>query len=338
LPVSEIKNELRSRRELIKLVAIGLGLGSLAMPVCGAAQSKKAYTIGFLRGTSPRPFELNEFRGGLRALGYVEGEDFVIEQRYAQGALDRLPDLATELVRLKVDVIVVGGTHNAKAAKAATTAIPVVFTLAGDPVGGGLVVSLARPGGNVTGLSNRQSELWAKQLQLLKEAVPSVARIAVLWNPANPIHTVNLESVRAAARSLSVQLQFIEVRSPNEFAGAFAAITHGGAGALIALADPVFGTNPARLAKLAGENRLPAMFFEKEFVDAGALMSFGTNIANQFRRAAVYVDKILKGTKPSDLPVEQPTTFDIAVNIKAAKALGLTIPPEIMVQATRVIQ
>jgi putative ABC transport system substrate-binding protein len=324
---------------LIRLLAIGLGLGTLAVPaVCGALQSKKAYRVGFLRGTSPRRFELEEFRRGLRELGYVEGENVVIEQRYAHGALDRLPGLAAELVRLKVDVIVVGGTHDAKAAKAATTAIPVVFTLAGDPVGGGLVVSLARPGGNVTGLSNLQAELSGKQLQLLKEAVPHVSRMAVLYNPANPNNAVHLEGARTAARSLAVQLQVIEVRSPNELVSAFSAMARGGAGALLTLADPVFGTDPQRLAKLAVENRLPAMFFEKEFVDAGGLMSFGTNISDQFRRAAVYVDKILKGTKPADIPVEQPTRFSLAINMESAKTLGIVFPTGILIQATEVVQ
>jgi putative ABC transport system substrate-binding protein len=267
----------------------------------------------------------------------VEGENIVIEQRYANGVPDRLPGLAAELVRLTVDVIVVGGTLDAKAAKAATTAIPIVFSIAGDPVGSGLVVSLARPGGNITGLSNLQGELGGKRLQLLKEAVPHASRIAVLINPANPTNAVDLQGARAAAQTLSVQLQVIEVRNPNEFAGAFAAMARGGAGALLTLADPVFGTDPSRLARLAAEYRLPAMFFEKVFVDAGGLMSFGPNISDQFRRAAVYVDKILKGTKPADIPVEQPTRFSLAINMTTAKTLGLAFPSSTLIQATEIV-
>lgn len=337
--MSGSEKERRSRRELIRLLAICLGLGTLgASAACGAQQSKKAYRVGFLRGTSPRPRELEELRQGLRELGYVEGQNIVIEQRYANGALDRLRSLADELVRRKVDVIVVGGTLDAKAAQASTTAIPIVFSIAGDPVGSGLVVSLARPGGNITGLSNLQGELGGKRLQLLKEAVPRVSRIAVLINPANPTNSVDLQGARAAAQTLSVQLQVIEVHSPNEFAGAFAAMARGGAGALLTLADPVFGTDPQRLARLAAENRLPAMFFEKVFVDAGGLMAFGPNIFDQFRRAAVYVDKILKGTKPGDIPVEQPTRFDLAINMQAAKTLGIAFPSSILIQATDVVQ
>ncbi len=330
--------ELKPRRNLIRQLAIGLGLGPLAVAaVRGAQPPRKTYRIGFLRGTSPRPREFEEFRQGLREFGYVEGENVVIEQRYAHGALDRLSSLTAELVRLEVDVIVTGGTHDAKVAKAATTAIPVVFTLAGDPVGSGLVVSLARPGGNVTGLSNLQAELGGKQLQLLKEVVPRASRIAVLYNPANPTNAVHLESVRAAARSLSVQLQVIEVRTTNELARAFSSMVRGHAGALLTLADPVFGTDPQRLARLAVENRLPAMFFEKAFVDAGGLMSFGPNIFDQFRRAAAYVDKILKGAKPADIPVEQPMRFQLAINMATAKAHGIAFPTSILIQATEVV-
>ena len=337
--MSGSENGVISRRHLIRLLAIGLGLGTLgAADVCSSQQSKKAYRVGFLRGTPLRLRELEELRQGLRELGYVEGENIVIEQRYANGVLDRLPGLADELVRLKVDVIVVGGTLDAKAAKASATAIPIVFTIAGDPVGSGLVVSLARPGGNVTGLSNLQGELGGKRLQLLKEAVPRVSRIGVFYNPANPTNAVDLQGARAAAQTLSVQLQPIEVRSPDDFTSAFAAMARGGAGALLAMADPVFGTDPQRLARLAAENRLPAMFFEKVFVDAGGLMSFGPNIFDQFRRAAVYVDKILKGTRPADIPVEQPTRFDLAINMQTAKTLGIAFPSSILIQATDVVQ
>jgi putative ABC transport system substrate-binding protein len=338
-PVSEVEKELKHRRELIRMLAVGLGLRTLAVSAVGSAQQpQKVHRVGFLRGTAPRPRELEEFRRGLRELGYAEGENIVIEQRYARGALDRLSGLAAELVRLKVDVIVVGGTHDATAAKSVTTAIPIIFTLAGDPVGSGLVVSLARPGGNVTGLANLQSELGGKQLQMLNEAVPHASRVAVLYNPTNPTHAGSVESARAAGRLLSVQIQAIEVRRPGEFAGAFAAVARGGAGALLVLADPIFGTDPPRLARLSTENRLPAMFFEKVFVDAGGLMSFGPDIFDQFHRAAIYVDKILKGTKPADIPVEQPTRFRLAINMKTAKMLGIVFPASILIQATEVVQ
>jgi len=337
-PMSGRRNGPSPRREVIKGLAIGLGLGTFCpLAVTVAWQSRKTYKVGFLRGTSPRPRELKQLRQGLRERGYVEGDNMVIEQRYANGALDRLPSLADELVQLKVDVIVVGGTFDAKAAKAATTAIPIVFTIPGDPVGSGLVASLARPGGNLTGMSNLQGELGGKRLQLLIEAVPQRSPIAVLTNPANPM-TVDLQGARTAARTLSVRLQEIHVRSPKEFAGAFAAMTSGGAGALLTMADPVFGTDPRRLATLAVESRLPAMFFEKVFVDAGGLMSFGPNIFDQFRRAAGYVDKILKGMSPADIPVEQPTRFELAINMQTAKTLDVSFPRSILIQATDVVQ
>ncbi len=320
-------------------VTLSIALALLAAPLAAEAQQPaKVHRIGFLRGTSPQASWFEAFRQGLRELGYIEGQNIAIEQRYAHGVLDRLPGLAAELVRLKVDVIVVGGTPDAKAAKAATTTIPIVFTLAGDPVGSGLVASLARPGGNVTGLSNLQSELGGKQLQLLKEAVPRVSRVAVLYNPINPAAAPMLQGAQAAARSLAVQLQVLEVRSPNELASAFSATARGRAGALLTLADPIFANERVRLLGLAAKNRLPGMFFEREFVDAGGLMSYGPNFSDQFRRAATFVDKILRGTKPADLPVEQPTKFELVVNMKTAKTLGLKIPQTILVQATEVIQ
>ncbi len=323
------------RKTLIVSLALSIVTPSLSY---GAQQPAKVHRIGFLRGTSPEASHLEAFRQGLREVGYIEGQNIVIEQRYWHGVLDRLPGLVAELVRVKVDVIVVGGTPDAIAAKAATTTIPIVFTLAGDPVGSGLVASLARPGGNVTGLSNLQDELGGKQLQLLKEAVPRVSRVAVLYNPVNPAAAPILQGAQAAARALAVQLQVLEVRNPNELASAFSAIARGRAGALLTLADAIFLTNRGRLLELAAKSRLPAMFFERGFVDAGGLMSYGPNIPAQFRRAATYVDKILKGAKPADSPVEQPTRFDLAINMKIAKALGLTFPPSILVQATEVIE
>jgi putative ABC transport system substrate-binding protein len=324
-----------SRRTVLGVLALAL----LAVPLAAMAQPQaKVPRIGFLRGTTPQTSFFEAFRQGLRELGYIEGQNLTIEQRYANGAFDRLPALAAELVRLGVDLIVVGGTADAQAAKAATAAVPIVFTLAGDPVGSGLVASLARPGGNVTGLSNQFADLGGKQFQLLKEAVPHVSRVAVLYNPENPAVAPTLRGAQAAARSLAVEVQIVETRRPNELGRAFSAIARGRAGALVTLADPVFSTARAQLVELAAKSRLPAMFFERVFVDAGGLMSYGPSFSDLFRRAATYVDKILKGAKPADLPVEQPTKFELVINLKTAKALGLTIPPSVLARADEVIE
>ena len=318
---------------------ISLAVGLLWAPLAGQVQPPaKVGQIGFLLRGSPQAENLGAFRQGLRELGYVEGQNIAIQQRSAYGMHDRLPSLAAELVRLKVDVIVVDGTLTAIAAKAATPTVPIVFTLAGDPVGSGLVASLAQPGGNVTGLSNVAAELGGKQLQLLKEAVPAVSRVAVLYNPLNPATTPMLRGTEEAARSFAVQLQALKVRTPNELASAFPAMVRGRADALVVLPDALFITEQAQLLTLAAKNRLPAMYQQREIVEAGGLMSYGPNFPAQFRRAATFVDRILKGTKPADLPVEQPTKFELVINLKSAKALRLTIPQSVLARADQFIE
>ena len=314
-------------------------LGILAAPLTvDAQQPGKLHQIGFLLYPSPEASRFEAFRQGLRALGYTEGQNIAIEQRYAHGVHDRLSGLAAELVRRKVDAIVVDGTAAAVAARAATKTTPIVFTLPADPVGSGLVASLARPGGNVTGLSNLTAELSGKQLQLLKEAAPEASRVAIVYNPTNPAMAAALSGAQAAARALAVQLKVLEVRRPNELGGAFSAMARGRAGALLAVSDPIFASQRAQLLKLAAKSRLPVMSSLREDVEAGGLISYGPNFPDQFRRAATYVDKILKGAKPADLPVEQPTRFDLRINMKTAKTLGLTFPQSILILATEVIQ
>jgi putative ABC transport system substrate-binding protein len=325
-----------SGRQVGLLITVSLGLLPATLAV-EAQPAAKVHRIGFLLYPSPHAYQ-EAFLQGLRALGYTEGQNIAIERRHAHGAHDRLAGLAAELVRLKMDVIVVDGTASAIAAKAATATIPIVFTLAGDPVGSGLVASLARPGGNVTGLSNLIAELSGKQLQLLKEAVPEAARVAILYNPVNPATAPALHGAQAAARAFSVQLQVLEVRTPNELGAAFSAMAKGRAGALLVVSDPVFATGRVQLLTLSAKHRLPGMFFQRYFVEAGGLMSYAPNFADQFRRAAYYVDKILKGANPADLPVEQPMRFELVLNLKTAKTLGLTIPPAILVRADNLIE
>ena len=305
-----------------------------------AQQAGKVARIGVLtQGSSTSGQHILEaFRQGLRELGYVEGQNIVFEYRWAEGRAERLPDLAAELLRLKVDVIVAGGTLAPLAAKDATRTIPIVMSAAGDPVGTGLVASLARPGGNVTGLSLFSPEITGKRLQLLKEVVPGVSRVAVLWNAANPIAALIVRETEAAARTLGVQLQSLEVRGSDDFESALPAAISGGAGALFIVDDPLVFSSRMRIADFAARNRLPATAFYREFAEAGCLMTFGANPADLFRRAAIYVDKILKGAKPADLPVEQPTKFDLVINLKTAKALGLTIPQSVLVRADEIIQ
>ena len=263
----------------------------------------------------------------------------MIEYRWAEGRFDRLPDLAAELVRLKVDIIVALATPAAAAAKNATETIPIVMIGVGDPAGIGLIASLARPGGNVTGLSfSVGPEIIGKGLELLKETVPKVRRVAILSNPANPAQPLAMREVNVAARSLGVQLQLLEARGPNEFDGAFAAMAKERVGALLVVADGLFILHRTRLADLAARSRLPAIYGYREHVEAGGLMSYGSSLRDLWRRAATYVDKILKGAKPADLPVEQPTKFELVVNLKTAKALGLTIPQSVLVRADEVIQ
>ncbi len=323
-------------------LAATFALGLLAGPsVADAQPAGKVQRIGYLLGTSstvsPRPVEA--FRQGLRGLGWVEGQNIVIEYRSAEGRYDRLPDLAADLVRLKVDIIAAAGTAATTAAKNATRAIPIVMIGVGDPVGLELIASLARPGGNVTGLTfSVGMETAGKGLELLKEALPKVRRVAVLTNPANPGQPLALKNVKAAARSLGMQLQLLEARGPDEFDGTFAAMAKERVGALLVVSEAMFNIHRVRLADLAARNKLPSMHGFREDAEAGGLMSYGPDLADLFRRSATYVDKILKGAKPGDLPVEQPTKFELVINLKTAKALGLTIPASVLSRADQVIE
>jgi putative ABC transport system substrate-binding protein len=323
--------------------AVVLVLSLPAAPLAASAQqAAKVARIGYLavdRAASPHMTEA--FLQGLRDLGYVEGRNVVIEYRDAEGKLERLPALAAELVALKVDVIVAGGTPQAVAAKQATRTVSIVFAAAGDPVTSGLVTSLARPGGNVTGLSALTPELVGKCLEQLKQAVPRVSRVAVLWQPgAYPERTAKdmLKGAEVAGRALGVRLQVVEARGPADFDRAFSDMTRARAGALTVLPSTMFIIERRRLVDLAAKTRLPAVYAYREFVDAGGLMAYGADLADLFRRAATYVDKILKGAKPGDLPIEQPTRFELVINLKTAKALGLTIPPSLLLRADQIIE
>src|SRR2546423_8609380 len=334
-----MREDFTMRRSAIGLMlALALVVASLATE---AQQPKNVHRIGTLSalGTTPgrNPF-VEAFLEGRRALGYVEGQHFVLEYRGAEGQFEGFPDLAAELVRLKVEVIVAQGTPAALAAKHATTTIPIVMVGVGDPVGSGLVASLARPGGNITGLSNLSHELVGKQLEFLKDVLPTVSRVAVLWNPANPAHALQVREADVAAQRLGIQLHRVEVRSPDAFDSAFAAMTSAHAGALLVVADSMFFQHRRRLAELAATSRLPTMHNIRPFVEAGGLMAYGPSPLDIRRRAAIYVDKILKGAKPADLPVEQPTKFDLVINLKTAQALGITIPPPLLMLADEVIR
>jgi putative ABC transport system substrate-binding protein len=323
---------------------LGTLAGSLlAAPLAGEAQqAAKIARIGYLAtslAVSPVPVEA--FRQGLRDLGYLEGRNVVIEYRDAEGKVERFPALAAELVGLRVDVIVAPGTPAALAAKQATRTLPIVFPVAVDPVQSGLVTSLARPGGNVTGLSALIPELVGKCLEQLKQAVPGVSRVAVLWQPGGIDERTEKDRMKraeVAGRALGVRLQFVEARDPADIDRAFSDMTRARAGALTVLTSVMFVNERRRLVDLAAKKRLPAVYAQREFVDAGGLMAYGPNVADLFRRAATYVDKILKGAKPADLPVEQPTKFELVINLKTAKALGLTIPPSLLGRADEVIQ
>jgi len=312
-----------------------LGLGLLAAPLAAEAQQAgKVWRIGMLWfGSSledpPTRVRFDAFQQGLREQGYMEGRNVAFELRYARGKYELFSDLAAELVRLKVDIIVTpGNTPATLAAKRATSTIPIVFMAAGDPVALGFVASLARPGGNITGVSSRVGpEIVGKQLELLKEAVPKLSRVAVLSNPTGPDTRVYIREAEVAARSLKVQLHFVEARGPAEFEGAFAAMIKERASAILVLADAIFLFNGRQLADLAAKNRLPAMYGLREQVEAGGLMAYAPNVAEMSRRASTYAGKILQGAKPADLPVEQPTKFELVINLKTAKALRLTIPP-----------
>jgi putative tryptophan/tyrosine transport system substrate-binding protein len=306
-----------------------------------AQQATKVHRIGRLSSgspTEPNP-NLEAFRQGLRELGYVEGQNLVIESRYAEGSPERLRDLALELVQRKMDVIVAVASAATRAVQHATRTIPIVIAGGSDPVGDGLVASLARPGGNTTGFSNLTVELPGKRLELLKEAVPQSARIAVLANPAASGYESAMNNLTVAARALGLQLHVVELRSADELDATFAAMTRAGADALIVVGEPLLlDSLRGRTVDLAAKHRLPAMYSWRELVVAGGLMSYGPSLPDMHRRAATYVDKILKGAKPADLAVEQPSKFELVINLKTAQALGLTIPPSVLFQANEVIR
>jgi putative ABC transport system substrate-binding protein len=305
-----------------------------------AQQAKKVPRIGYMsqQSLASESARVEGFRHGLRDLGYIEGKNIAVEYRWGEGNADRVPDLAAELVRLKVDIIVAAGNLAALAAKNATKTIPIVFPLSGDPLRGGLVASLARPGGNVTGLTSIAQELGGKRLELLKEVVSRLSRVAVLSNPTNPVHGPALDDVKVAALSLGLQLQLLEVKGADEFESAFSTIRRMRAQALLGQPDEMFNTRRALVAALAVKGRLPTMFYNRDWAEAGSLMSYGVDVPDMFRRAAIYVDKILKGTKPADLPVEQPTKFEFVINLKTAKQIGLTIPQSVLYRADKVIR
>jgi putative ABC transport system substrate-binding protein len=314
---------------------VTLVLGLLAAPLAA-----KSYRIGCLEtGSASEHAEAWEaFRRGLRELGYVEDQNITLEFRFAQGRPDRLPGLAAELARLRVDAIVTESNAGGLAAKHATRTIPVVMAASGDPVRAGVVDSLARPGGNVTGLTLLSTEVSAKRLQLLKEVAPKTTRVAVIWNGANPAGRDSLRETEAAARALGLRLQAVEVRTPGDLDAAFASVLTARPSAFITLPDGMLWTNRARIADFAARSRLPGVFDERAFAEAGGLMAYGPSLASNFRRAAALVDRILTGTRPAELPVEQPTRLEMVINLKTARALGLTVPRSVLLRADRVIE
>jgi putative ABC transport system substrate-binding protein len=318
----------------LTLCAMLFALGASAQ----AQQPKKVSRIGFLSPTSDDS-RVEAFRQRLRELGYQPGQNVAIEYRWAEGRFERLPELAAELVRLKVDIVVAVVTQASLAVKGATRTIPIVMIGVADPEGSGLVASLARPGANITGTSSMTAEIVGKQLELIKETLPKIARVAALWNPANPIFQgIQRKEAETAARALGVQLQIQEARGFEEIDRAFGALARERARALIILNDPVFFAERKRIAELAAKDRIPSVSGTLEYTEAGGLMAYGPSFPEMYRRAATYVDKILKGAKPADLPVERPTKFELVINLKTAKQIGLTIPPNVLARADKVIK
>jgi putative tryptophan/tyrosine transport system substrate-binding protein len=319
------------------IAAVGAGI------VAEAQQAKKVPRIGFIASGTPStsaPYR-DAFQQGLRGLGYVEGKNIVVEYRFAEGKLDRIPDLTTELVGLKVDAIVVVSSSSARAAKKVTTIVPIVMTSSGNPFGGGLIASLARPGGNVTGLTNLVSDLGTKRLELLKQVFPGLTRVAVLAGPLRPgLERTELKGMQAAAPSIKLQLHIMEIRTADDFEKAFEDAAKTNVGALVVTRDPtaLFSAHEKRIVELATKNRLPAMYPRIGYIKAGGLMYYAEDELENYRRAATYVDKILKGAKPADLPVEQPTKFEFIINLRAAKQIDLTFPPNVLALADKVIK
>ena len=320
-----------------------VSLCGVLIALCGSAeaqQPKNVPRIGFLSAVSPSTISarLHAFRQGLRELGYVEGKNIVIEWRSAEGKSDRLPGLAAELVRLKVDLVVSGGVATTRAAKQATVTIPIVMASDDDPVGSGFVARLARPGGNITGLATLAPGISGKLLELLKEVVPKLSRVAVLGTSTQPGNAQSLSETELAARAFGVQLEYQDVRGPDDIETAFRAAGKEHADGILVLQSPIINSQRIHVADLAIKSRLPGIFPQSEYAKAGGLMYYGANTVDLFRRAATYVDKILRGAKPADLPVEQPTKFDLIINLKAAKQIGLTIPPNVLARADRIIR
>ena len=323
----------------ISCITLGALLWALCLPASGQ-QSGKIPRIGYLNASSisTNPARIEAFRQGLRELGYVEGRNIIIEYRAAEEKLDRLPALAIELVRLNVDVIVTAGPPGTRAAKEANVTIPIVMGFDNDPVGNGFVANLARPGGNITGLSALSPEITGKRLELLKETLPTLSRVAVLGTSSQAGTAQSLREVELAAGGYRVRLQQLDVADPKDIAIAFESAVNGHSEALLVLQSAVLNPHRKQIVELAAKNRMPAIYPQSEYTEAGGLMYYGANTADLFRRAAIYVDKILKGAKPSDLPVEQPTKFELVINIKTAKQIGLTIPPNILARADKVIK
>jgi putative ABC transport system substrate-binding protein len=325
-------------KNILGFIAIAVTLVEFGV-LAEAQQPVKVYRIGLLTWAAPSPpSSPTAFEQGLRQLGYVEGQNIAIERRYASGQMDRLPELAVDLVRLPLDVILTQSFPAALAAKQATSTIPIVVMGAGDPVSTGLVASFARPGGNITGVSALETELSGKRLELLKEAFPKLSRVAVLWNAADFGMTLKFREIERAAQALRVAVQASAVREPKDFDGIFSEIIRKPPDALFVITDPLTQLNRKHLVELATKNRLPAMYENAPYVDDGGLMAYGPSPAENLQRALHHVDKILKGAKPADLPIEQPTKFEFIVNLKAAKQIGLTIPPNVLARADKVIK
>jgi putative tryptophan/tyrosine transport system substrate-binding protein len=321
-----------------KFFTLTLSALLLALSVSAGAQQTKVPRIGVLILGAPPNANLDAFIQGLRELGYIEGKNMLIDYRFAEGRAERLPELATELVRLKVDAIFTAGTPAIFALKQATKTIPVVFFSTSDPVGTGVVASLAHPGGNITGISVLASDLWPKRLELLKEIFPKLTRVAMVWNKGNAGMNLEAKATQEVAGPLGVALQDRGVKDPNDLEVVFAVMTKDRPDGFLALMDPVLNSYQKRILDFLAQNRLPAMFENKNWVEAGGLISYGANYADAHRRAATLIDKILKDAKPADLPVEQPTKFELVVNLKTAKQIGLTIPPNVLARADKVIR
>jgi putative ABC transport system substrate-binding protein len=334
--VESAEKNMKKKFVVLTLCAMLLALCSSA----SAQQPTKIHRIGFLVAVSPSDFaaRAETFRLGLRDLGYLEGKNFVIGSRYAEGKLDRLPALASDLVRLKVSVIVTAGSQATRAAKEATSTIPIVMTNDPDPVGAGFIASLARPGRNVTGLSTLSPELSGKRMELLREVVPKLSRVAVFGTSTQPGHAQTIKELELAAKEFKAQIQFLDVLDPKDIGTAFRAAAKGRADGILTLTSAILRSQRAQLAELAVKNRIPAIYNDVQFVEAGGLIFYGVSFRDLDRHAATYVDKILKGAKPADLPVEQPTKFEFVINLKTAKQIGVTIPPNVLARADRVMR